>query len=85
MTETMKINLTKAFMGVKIMGAVAGALIFCAAVYAGIDNRLDKIESAQSRFEGMIDERTKNTQEDVKRIYDIVKEWGPYGQISTKQ
>jgi hypothetical protein len=54
---------------------VAGGLIACAVVYGGIDNRMDKLEQEQATFKGVMDERTRNTQEDVKRIYDIVKEW----------
>ena len=38
---------------------------------------ISELKTKQARFEGVIDERTKNTQEDVKRIYDIVKEWEP--------
>lgn len=77
MTDTVKVNLAKTLTGIRIMAAVAGFFIFISVVYANIDDRMDKIEQAQSRFEGVMDERTRNTQEDVKRIYDIVKEWGP--------
>ena len=42
---------------------------------AELDRRMTQLETRQARFEGVIDERTKNTQTDVKRIYDIVKEW----------
>ena len=75
MTETMKINLDKTLMSLKIISTVAGGLIACAVVYGGIDNRMDKLEQEQATFKGVMDERTRNTQEDVKRIYDIVKEW----------
>lgn len=39
------------------------------------ERRLSEGEKKQARFEGVMDERTRNTQADVKRIYDIVKEW----------
>ena len=75
MTETIKVNLDKTLTSLKILSTVAGALIACAVVYGGIDNRMDKLEQEQATFKGVMDERTRNTQEDVKRIYDIVKEW----------
>lgn len=80
MTETLKINLTKLLAGSKVMGAVAGILITAFVAYASIDDRMDRIELEQATFKGVIDERTRNTQEDVRRIYDIVKEWSPDGQ-----
>jgi hypothetical protein len=77
MTETIKVNLDRTLTSLKIISIVAGALIACAVVYGGIDSRMDKLESEQATFKGVMDERTRNTQEDVKRIYDIVKEWEP--------
>ena len=77
MTELTKINLEKTLTSLKIISTVAGFLVACVVVYGGIDARMDKLEQAQSRFEGIIEERTRNTQEDVRRIYDIVKEWKP--------
>lgn len=41
------------------------------------EQRLDGLENRQARFEGMIDERTKNTAKRVDDIYAIVKEWTP--------
>ena len=79
MTETLKINLTKTLAGFKVMGAVAGVLLTAFVAYANIDNRMDKLELEAAQFKGVIDERTRNTQEDVRRIYDIVKEWSPDG------
>jgi len=75
MTETVKVNLDKTLTSLKIISVVAGGLIACAVVYGGIDSRMDKLEQEQATFKGVMDERTRNTQEDVKRIYDIVKEW----------
>ena len=75
MTETLKINLDRTLTSLKIISVVAGGLIACAVVYGGIDSRMDKLEQEQATFKGVMDERTRNTQEDVKRIYDIVKEW----------
>jgi len=49
----------------------------CGGAYVTLDSRMDAIERKQERFEGIMDERTRNTQDDVKRIYDIVKDWKP--------
>jgi hypothetical protein len=80
MTETMKINLNKATMSLKIVSSIVGVFLTMGIAWSSIDERLDKIEMEQSRFEGVMDERTRNTQEDVKRIYDIVKDWSPDGE-----
>lgn len=39
--------------------------------------RLNAVEQKQARFEGVMDERTKNTAKRVDDIYDIVKDWSP--------
>jgi len=75
MTEKLNINLDRILTSLRIISVVAGALITCAVVYGSIDGRMDKIEQDQATFKGIMDERTRNTQIDVKRIYDIVKEW----------
>jgi hypothetical protein len=75
MTETVRINLDKTYTSLKIISIVAGALIACAAVYGGIDDRMDKLEQKQATFEGVIEERTRNTAKRVDDIYDIVKNW----------
>ena len=85
MSETIKINLTK------IGAALAIVLVMTSMVGAGYiayDNaktakvqaaanamKIQEIELKQAKFEGVIDERTSNMQVDIKRIYDIVKEW----------
>jgi Flp pilus assembly protein TadB len=68
MSETIKLNLSKIILVLGLISIGGGA-------YAALDARMDNIERKQERFEGIMDERTRNTQEDVKRIYDIVKEW----------
>ena len=73
MTETVKVNLTKAFMSLKIMSTVAGALIACFVVYMNIDSRMDKMEGRQ----GIMDERTATMSKRVDEIYYIVIEWEP--------
>lgn len=82
MSETMKINLSKTFLSLKIVSIVAGALIACAVVYGNIDSRIDSIESAQNRFEGVMEERTRSMSENINRIYDIVKDWSPSGETA---
>jgi len=85
MAETMKINLDKTYTSVKIISVVAGALIACFVVYANVDNRMDKLEQEQSTFKGIMEERTRNMSENIAKIYDIVKEWGPTdGQVAKK-
>ena len=74
MTEVFKINLDRTLMCLKIVSVVAGGLIACAAVYGQLDARLDRVEQAQQKFEGVIEERTRNMAENINRIYDIVKE-----------
>ena len=39
--------------------------------------RIQLLETKQARFEGMIDERTRNTAKRVDDIYSIVKDWKP--------
>jgi Skp family chaperone for outer membrane proteins len=85
MSETMKLNLTKTavFIGIimTLASAVGGGYIAydnakSAKAQADVNSKaISSLETKQARFEGVIDERTQNTQADVKRIYDIVKEW----------
>ncbi len=77
MKETMKVNLSNTLTSLKIVSIVAGALIACAVVYASVDDRMDKIEQAQVKFEGIMEERTRNMSDNINRIYDIVKGWEP--------
>jgi len=87
MSEVIKINLGKIVAGMTIVLMAASVV---GAGYRAYDNaksakivaksnadKISKLETRQARFEGVIDERTQNTQTDVKRIYDIVKEWKP--------
>ena len=74
MVETLKVNLNKTLTSLKIMSIVAGALIACAVVYGQIDSRMDKIEQDQVKFEGVMEERTRNMSSKMDMIYDIVKE-----------
>jgi len=66
--ETVKINLNKAFLSLKIISIVAGALIACAFVYGQIDERMDNLE----KNEGIMGERMSNLKDTVDKIYDIV-------------
>ncbi len=84
MTNTMKVNLDKTYTGIKIMGAIAGVFISCFVVYNNIDNRMDKIEQEQAITKGVQQEWMRNMENNVERIYDIVKEWSPDGQVATK-
>ena len=73
MTETVKVNLDKTLASLKILSTVAGALIACAVVYGGIDNRMDRLEQEQATFKGVIDERTRNQGEDLKELKSDMK------------
>jgi hypothetical protein len=85
MSETVKINLTKIATLLAIILTMASVV---GGGYIAYDNaksakeqattnasRIQQIELKQAKFEGVIDERTSNMQTDIKRIYDIVKEW----------
>lgn len=73
MSETVKINLNKTLTSLKIMSIVAGALIAGAYVYGGIDDRMDKIEQRHATFKGIIEERTRNTSDNVKELKTDMK------------
>jgi hypothetical protein len=66
--ETVKVNLDKALLSLKIMSIIAGALIACAVVYGQIDERMDTLE----KNEGIMGERMSNMKETIDKIYDIV-------------
>ena len=74
MVETMKVNLNKTYLFLKITGIVAGVLIAAAVVYGELDNRMDEIEKSQVEFKGVMGERTRNMSDKMDMIYDIVKE-----------
>ncbi|MCK5017553.1 MAG: hypothetical protein KAS32_10840 [Candidatus Peribacteraceae bacterium] len=42
-----------------------------------LESRMQDVETRQARFEGIMDERTRNTAKRVDDIYSIVKEWEP--------
>lgn len=77
--ETVQVNLNKTLTSLRIISIVAGGLIACGVAWATIDNRMDKIEKAQVKFEGIMEERTRNMSDNINRIYDIVKDWSPDG------
>jgi hypothetical protein len=85
MAETLKINLDKTFASLKIVSVVAGALIACFVAYANVDSRMDKLETEQATFKGIMEERTRNMSDNIDKIYDIVKDWSPdYGKTQAK-
>ncbi len=84
MTSTLKVNLDKTYTSIKIMSAIAGVFISCFVVYNNIDNRMDTIEREQAISKGVQKEWMRNMENNVERIYDIVKEWSPDGQVAQK-
>ena len=75
MTETLKVNLDKTYTSIKIISAIAGAMIGCFVIYTNVDARMDAIEKKQAISEGVQQEWMRNMENNVERIYDIVKEW----------
>jgi hypothetical protein len=75
MTETVRVNLDKTYTGIKIVAFVAGVMIACFQAYASIDSRMDRIEQEQAVTKGVQQEWMRSMENNVERIYDIVKEW----------
>ena len=73
MAETVKVNLEKTLMSLKIIKLIVGGLttvlVACFLAYANLHARISVME-----------ERTRNTSDTVNRIYDIVIDWSPDGQ-----
>lgn len=84
MAETLKINLDKTYTSLKIVSAIAGIFISCFVVYNNIDGRMDKIERDQAITKGVQQEWMRNMENNVERIYDIVKLWSPDGEVTKK-
>jgi glycerol uptake facilitator-like aquaporin len=75
MTETMKLNLDKTLTSVKIISAIAGAIIGGFVIYMNVDSRMDNLEQKVAVSEGVQQEWMRSMENNVERIYDIVKEW----------
>ena len=84
MTETTKVNLTQTATSLAIVSRIVGAVISVVLVLAYFDNRLDAVESKQSTFEGVMQERTLNMGNRIDAIYDIVVDWSPDGKTQAK-
>jgi len=85
MSETMRVNLRIVGIGLGIVLAMASVV---GAAYIAYDDtkeskkdigilkqQMHVMENKQARFEGIMDERTRNTAKRVDDIYDIVKDW----------
>ena len=77
MVETVKVNLDKAYLSLKIMSIVAGALIACAVVYGQIDKRMDKYEIQQAVEKGVNQEKWRSLEKTLEQISESVKELKP--------
>lgn len=75
MAETMKVNLDKTYTSLKIISCIAGGIIGAFFVYMTIDNRMDALEQDAAVTKGVQQEWMRNIENNVERIYDIVKEW----------
>jgi len=87
MSDNVKFSLGKV---IQIFTVVMALFTIVGAAYIGYDNakdakertivletRMTTIELDYAKFKGVMEERTKNIQENVSKIYDIVKEWQP--------
>lgn len=74
MVETVKVNLDKALISLKIMSIVAGALIACAVVYGNLDARIDKIKIDQAVSDGIKQTRLENIEKGMNRNYEAIKD-----------
>ena len=48
MTETIKVNLDRAWLFLRITGTVAGTLLACFVAYNQLDQRMDNLEKAEA-------------------------------------
>jgi Flp pilus assembly protein TadB len=87
MSDNIKININKCLTALTLVIAAAAMI---GAAYIGYDNaktakaetaalalRMTTLELDYAQFKGIMQERTKNIQDNVGKIYDIVKEWQP--------
>jgi uncharacterized membrane protein YqgA involved in biofilm formation len=75
MTETMKVNLSKTSASLKIISTIAGAIIGLFVIYMNIDNRMDALEQEVATTKGVQQEWMRNMENNVEKIYNVVKEW----------
>jgi len=75
--ETVKINLDRTWLFLRIAGMVAGGLIACAAVYGNIDARMDRYEIQQAVEKGVNQVKWKSLEETLERIDDNIKDLKP--------
>jgi len=71
MVKSDNLDLAKTLTRLKVISILAGLFVICATVYASLDNRVDSLEKTQD----VIIERSKNTNEKINMIYEIVKTW----------
>ena len=69
MGETVKVNLDRTYLFLRITGIIAGALIACAVVYGQLDNRMDKLEKDAA----VKDVHIENLKENVSKILTLVE------------
>jgi hypothetical protein len=72
--ETVKVNLDKALISLKIMSIVAGALIACAVVYGNLDARINQIKIDQAVSDGVKNARLDNIEDDIGFIVQYIKD-----------
>ena len=73
MVETLKVNLGKTALVLKIAGIVFGALMACAMTYGQLDARIDDNKLNQAVAEAVLKTKLEAIDSKVNLIYDIVK------------
>jgi len=75
MTETIKVNLDKTWLFLRIMGVIAGVLIGFFTAYNQLDQRMDNLETAkaieQLKFT-FIEKEVGEVGDKVDKIYDYI-------------
>lgn len=78
--DTVSINLDKTLTSLKIISIVVGVAVSIGICLFWFDARMDKLETDQATFKGVMEERTRNMSDNITRILDIVDDWSPDGQ-----
>lgn len=73
MVETVKVNLNKALISLKITSIIAGALIACAVVYGQLDSRIDDLKLNQEVSKNVNEIRLENMEKNINRTLKLVE------------
>jgi hypothetical protein len=76
MAKTVKVDLTKADLGMRIVWRIGSMVVLLFVAYMAVDARFDKLEVNDA----VLQEQIKGMRTEITRVYDIVKDWSPDGQ-----